>query len=108
MSKTGEKLPQIEMECEQDNFEATIEKLKDIQPEFITISASRQNDDSVLLVYFFRENKRLISLKVVIKDGSIQSLYSTFGMADFIEREINSLFGIKFIGHPNLDRKNTQ
>jgi NADH:ubiquinone oxidoreductase subunit C len=108
VNKINEQILPVDIECEIGNFEATIENLKDMETEFITISASRAADESITLVYFFRDKKRLISVRVRVTEGDIPSLYSVFGMADFIEREINTLFGIKFIGHPNLDRKNSR
>ncbi|MCE1246260.1 MAG: NADH-quinone oxidoreductase subunit C [Firmicutes bacterium] len=105
MNETSEKLLPVNINCDAGDFEATIESLKDMGTEFVTISAEKREDESIFLIYFFRENKRLISVRLLVTDRTVPSLYSTFGMADFIEREINSLFGIKFIGHPNLERK---
>lgn len=36
--------------------------------------------------------------------GTVDSLYSLYGAADFQEREVYDHFGIQFKGHPNLKR----
>ncbi len=44
------------------------------------------------------------TVKTATDKFSIGSLYTLFVNADFIEREINNIFKIKFLGHPNLPR----
>ena len=52
------------------------------------------------------EAKRRVRLKVrcTEADPSIISLTSVFPAADWFEREAFDLFGIRFVGHPNLKR----
>lgn len=38
-------------------------------------------------------------LSAIISDGQIESISSTFPIADFHEREVAQMFGIKFIGN---------
>lgn len=46
-----------------------------------------------------------IRIKVRLEDGeSVPSITSVFKGANWPEREVYDLFGISFIGHPNLDR----
>ncbi|EMO55726.1 NADH-quinone oxidoreductase subunit C [Leptospira noguchii] len=46
-----------------------------------------------------------IRIKIRLEDGeSVPSITSVFKGADWPEREVYDLFGIHFIGHPNLDR----
>ena len=42
------------------------------------------------------------------KEASVPSLYGIFMAADWQEREVYDMFGIKFEGHPNLKRILTQ
>ena len=94
----------VDIECNYDNFEETIEFLKNTEVEFHTLSTRRCDDEEFCLTYFFQQADKKIVLKVKTRDASIPSLYTFYGRADFLEREVNNLFGIKFVGHPNLER----
>lgn len=102
--KQEEEKKNVNMECEYDEFENTIIKMKEIGAKFLTVSTLRSEEDDFWLIYYFQHLDRKIVLRVKTKDNSIPSLYSYFGIADFLEREINNLFEIKFVGHPNLAR----
>lgn len=60
------------------------------------------------MVYHFfslRHNHRLrIKVKVSENDLSVASLTPLWPIADWLEREVWDMFGIKFEGHPNLKR----
>jgi NADH-quinone oxidoreductase subunit C len=45
-------------------------------------------------------------VKVAVKDDtvSVPSLWTLWGMANWMEREVFDLFGIRFDGHPNMRR----
>lgn len=92
----------VVIDCSPDNFEETISGLKQDGAKFITMAASRDSDGVIALVYYFQLNNKMLVITLVPKEKSMPSLYSSFQKADFIEREIYSLFEIKFIGHPNL------
>jgi len=55
---------------------------------------------------FSTSTKRRVRLKVklVELDPSVDSLTPIFPSANFFEREVFDLFGIRFNGHPNLKR----
>jgi NADH-quinone oxidoreductase subunit C len=60
------------------------------------------------VVYHFLSlpfNRRL-RLKVPVEDGAstLDSLTPWWGSADWLEREVWDMFGIRFAGHPNLKR----
>ena len=60
------------------------------------------------VVYHFLSlpfNRRL-RLKVAVEEGesSLDSLTPLWGSADWLEREVWDMFGIRFTGHPNLKR----
>ncbi len=60
--------------------------------------------DLVLNLYSFAKNARL-RLKTQIADGEdADSVCSVWATANWLEREVYDMFGIKFKGHPNLSR----
>ncbi|MCD4782443.1 MAG: NADH-quinone oxidoreductase subunit C [Candidatus Eremiobacteraeota bacterium] len=93
----------VAMDCDLDQFEVTIKKLKEIDADFLTLSIHREDEDKLSLLYYFRHERRILVVNVKTKEKLIPSLYSHFARADLIEREIFKIFGIKFLGHPNLD-----
>jgi NADH-quinone oxidoreductase subunit C len=60
--------------------------------------------DVVWILYSFSRNER-IRVKTQIADGeSIASVVSLWTTANWLEREVFDMFGIKFDGHPDLKR----
>ncbi len=53
-----------------------------------------------------RQQKERVRLKVRLSgdDASVESLTSVWPGANFFEREVWDLFGVRFLGHPNLSR----
>jgi len=63
-----------------------------------------QEFDVVVLLYSVPKNRRL-RVKVALADGeACQSVTSIWLGADWMEREVYDMFGIKFEGHPDLRR----
>ncbi|MBI4367956.1 MAG: NADH-quinone oxidoreductase subunit C [Candidatus Omnitrophica bacterium] len=61
--------------------------------------------DVVYHLYSLSQNHRVrIKAGVDEKDLTIDSLVSIWPVADWFEREVWDMFGIKFKGHPNLKR----
>jgi len=56
-----------------------------------------------LLSHSRKQRVRLIS-RVPGGDPSIESLMGSWPAANFFEREVFDLFGVRFLGHPNLRR----
>jgi len=56
-----------------------------------------------LLSMKLKERVRL-KVKLAGDDASVESLTSVWAGANFFEREVWDLFGVKFLGHPNLSR----
>jgi NADH-quinone oxidoreductase subunit C len=56
-----------------------------------------------LLSHKLKERVRL-KVKLVGDDPIVESVFPIFPSANFFEREIYDLFGVRFIGHPNLKR----
>jgi NADH-quinone oxidoreductase subunit C len=60
--------------------------------------------DVIWILYSFPRNER-IRVKTMISDGeSIPSAVPNWPAANWLEREVYDMFGIRFDGHPNLKR----
>lgn len=60
--------------------------------------------DMVWILYSFARNER-IRLKAMIADGeAVPSAISIWPTANWLEREVFDMFGIRFEGHPDLKR----
>ena len=60
--------------------------------------------DLIWILYSFARNERM-RLKTQIADGaSIPSSVSIWATANWLEREVYDMFGIRFDGHPDLKR----
>jgi NADH-quinone oxidoreductase subunit C len=60
--------------------------------------------DLVWILYSFPRNER-IRVKMMIADGeSVPSAVSVWATANWLEREVFDMFGIRFDGHPDLKR----
>ncbi len=63
-----------------------------------------QQFDLVYILYSFAHNQR-IRVKTLIKDGdSPRSAVEIWPTANWLEREVFDMFGIRFDGHPDLKR----
>lgn len=79
---------------------------KDFAMRFSTATAI-DNENNFEIIYHFSYDKtgEIFNVRVYIEDRNnptISSLTKIFRAAEWIEREIHELFGINFIGHPNL------
>jgi len=64
-------------------------------------------EEKIKLIYRLAdiENNRFINLQTFVKNGEhIESLSDLFKSANWLEREVYDLFGVKFLNHPNLTR----
>jgi NADH-quinone oxidoreductase subunit C len=66
---------------------------------------NRENQfDVIWILYSFSRNERM-RVKTQIADGaSIPSCVSIWATANWLEREVYDMFGIRFEGHPDLKR----
>lgn len=72
---------------------------------FIITSAMDVNGRFEILYHFSKDDTgMIITLKVSVPydNPEVDSLVPLFVAADWIEREVHELFGIRFSGHPNL------
>ncbi len=80
---------------------------KDLGARFNIASGMDDRDHMEILYHFILEEiNLLVSLRVKLKKPNleIESLAPTIEAVNWIEREINEMLGINFIGHPDLRR----
>jgi len=62
-----------------------------------------QEDQRVVLTYYFLLDGKSERLDYETTDGSCPSIIQLFGSADYIERSLHASHGLKFVGNPNLE-----
>ena len=73
--------------------------------DFLDRAEGRRGRFDVVYHWLNLNNQERLRVKVQVDDGqSVPSLVSRFKTADWFEREVFDLFGIRFEGHPNLKR----
>ncbi|HKK41068.1 MAG TPA: NADH-quinone oxidoreductase subunit C [Bacteroidales bacterium] len=81
--------------------------LDELSYRFI-IATGMVNDNGFDIIYHFSDDKTgyIINLQTSLPENNpeIESLANIINAANWIEREIHELFGIKFINHPNLTK----
>lgn len=60
--------------------------------------------DVIYQLYSFKLNRRLRLRLQVDESGSVPSLTELWSAANWLERECYDMFGVRFDGHPNLER----
>ncbi len=118
-SKIEEKLPGSVVESSPDNLVVRSDSLTDVARflkdtegldfDFLNFVTATDFYDHFEVVYMLSslEHNHSLMVKVRCYDRENPSLPSVVGLwqgADFQEREIYDLFGIKFEGHPNMKR----
>ena len=58
----------------------------------------------VLILYSFKKNERLRIKAQAAEGEKVPSVTGVWGAANWLEREVFDMFGIRFEGHPNLKR----
>lgn len=92
-----------EYNCARVHFAQASRFLQNEGARLLTLSAIGFEAGEVMLTYTFEiETTGSIILRTPTQDRTADSLFSSFPAADFLEREVNNLFGVKFLGHPNL------
>ncbi|MEO8725799.1 MAG: NADH-quinone oxidoreductase subunit C [Acidobacteriaceae bacterium] len=51
-----------------------------------------------------RKERLRLTVRLNSEDANVESLYPLWPACDFFEREVFDLFGVRFLGHPNLIR----
>jgi Respiratory-chain NADH dehydrogenase, 30 Kd subunit len=89
--------------CPDELFGACARLIQEGEGRLLSLSAICDEGGELLLTYTFETcAASMFTICVATQQGSIESLFSRFVVADFLEREVNLLFGVKFVGHPNL------
>ena len=105
--KKSEKRIYIDIEPK-DLIETVKLVFKELGARFSIASAIDRPDGTEILYHFsFDRAGMIVSFRVFMKersDAKIDSITPIFIGAEWIEREMHELFGIDFIGHPNLKR----
>jgi NADH-quinone oxidoreductase subunit C len=75
----------------------------------VTAVEFRDRELPVEVVWHLRSlpYRRFLRLKVVLEKGAafeVSSVWGVYKSADWLERECYDMFGIKFVGHPDLRR----
>jgi len=60
--------------------------------------------DVVWILYSFTRNERIRVKTQIGEDATVPSVVLIWPTADWLEREVYDMFGIRFAGHPNLKR----
>ena len=71
------------------------------------ITAVDKNDSLELIYIFYSINSRacaILKTRLALSDLTVESLANIWKSADWLEREVYDLFGVKFLNHPNLKR----
>jgi NADH-quinone oxidoreductase subunit C len=81
--------------------------LDELSYRFI-IATGMVSDNGYEVIYHFSDDRNgyIINLRTELDENKpeIESLANLINAANWIEREIHELFGIKFINHPNLTK----
>lgn len=97
---------QISIHIELDIFMDVIKKLKDYCFDFL-VDLTAVEEDGLSCIYHFMSlvTNEVIRVKVRLNEKlEIQSLTNYWLAANVQEREVYDLFGINFVGHPDLKR----
>ena len=105
-----EEFHNIWLEVKREKFRDTVELLMTLQYPHIAIIAGNDNGETVDLVYlfslFYGEKFKEISINIKVgldrKKPSIESITDLIPGAQTTEREIKEMFGVEFIGLPEM------
>jgi NADH-quinone oxidoreductase subunit C len=84
-----------------------------LKPEYnylsdLTCTDWAPNEPRFQIIYHLLSHKRKDRVRLKVKlagdDATVESIYSVWPGCNYFEREVFDLFGIRFLGHPNLRR----
>jgi NADH:ubiquinone oxidoreductase subunit C len=87
-----------------EEYTTSVRGLREAGARFLIMEAFSGEGGEVEIVCHFSCRDEVHTLSTRTVDGTVPSLFSFFGSADFPEREAARSFGVKFLGHPNLPR----
>lgn len=89
-----------------DDEEFAFNRLTDLTAvDYLKLEGYEERFAVLYLIYSY-ENKTHLRLRVWVDedDPKIPTVSGVFGAANWGEREVYDMFGLEFIGHPNLER----
>ena len=86
------------------NVPALAEFMKKIEARLTTISAISIENGETEIIYHFAIGGQAVNVKTQTKANAISSITKQYKAANWAERENHDLFGVSFIGHPDLKR----
>ena len=85
------------------DVEAMGRETADIGLRLGTITAIAETEHGeTTVIYHFLAPSRVVNVKTRTRNGALASLAAMHRPASWAEREIKDLFGVTFVGHPNL------
>ncbi len=102
---TKDKAQNLVVEINKDDLILIVKNLKDNGFDMLICVSGVDFRDFIEIYYFLYSTK--LAQKVILKTkiiDEIESIWKIFKSADWFEREIFDLLGVKFANHPNLKR----
>lgn len=78
--------------------------MKKIDGRLITVTASKLKDDLKEIIYHFDLDGDVCNVVININDNKVDSITPILKTADWTERELQELYSIEVINHPNPKR----
>jgi len=69
-----------------------------------TMTGCALQSHETAVIYHYILGSAAVNIRTESRDRSLPSIAAVTRAADWIEREIHDLFGVDFVGHPNLAR----
>lgn len=79
-------------------------KMKEWEARFSTMTGSMLPNDETAVIYHYCLEGNAYNIKVFTHENRLPSISVILPAAEWIEREIQDLFKVKFEGHPHPDR----
>ena len=100
--------PEKQIEIQKEALLETARRLSGEGFDNLHCITAVDKNDSVELVYIFysmdNHSCAILKTRLAINDLTVESLANIWRSADWLEREVYDLFGVKFLNHPGLKR----
>lgn len=87
---------------ETNKVKKIIDLFKKAEARLITLTAYSNSNGEIFIYYHFDLKNSIFTVKIKVVNSKINSITKKFPAADWIEKEICEMYGIKFIGHKKL------
>lgn len=92
------------MDAPQLDVLAAAAVMKEHSARLSTISAAMLPGDETEIIYHYFAGQQAYNFKVCTQHNAIPSISPVLPAADWIEREIQDLYRVEFVGHPHPER----